>query len=126
MKGASGLSLFSLPSVESVRKRHDGQFWAIDNRRLFVYKHCKVERVLVEVIRWEEPLRTSRVVSIGKRRRESRNMQPVAGEEDDEGKNLGKIIMKFLGPKMFQSFLQKGPVCLHSKTQFTIRQKHVS
>eukprot|EP00435_Cladocopium_sp_Y103_P040190 s622_g10.t2 len=33
---------------------HDGQFWAIDNRRLFVYKHCKVERVLVEVIRWED------------------------------------------------------------------------
>lgn len=34
--------------------RHDGQFWAIDNRRLFCYKHCCVERILVEVIRWEE------------------------------------------------------------------------
>eukprot|EP00434_Breviolum_minutum_P034279 symbB.v1.2.030333.t1/scaffold3349.1/size58708/1 len=33
---------------------HDGQFWAIDNRRLFCYKHCCVERILVEVIRWEE------------------------------------------------------------------------
>lgn len=33
---------------------HDGQFWAIDNRRLFCYKHCKVERVLVEVIKWED------------------------------------------------------------------------
>eukprot|EP00438_Fugacium_kawagutii_P025249 Skav201303 [mRNA] locus=scaffold1317:275166:276862:- [translate_table: standard] len=33
---------------------HDGQFWAIDNRRLFCYKHCRIERILVEVIRWED------------------------------------------------------------------------
>ena len=33
---------------------HDGQFWSIDNRRLFCYKHCMLERVLVEVHSWEE------------------------------------------------------------------------
>ncbi|CAK9073151.1 unnamed protein product [Durusdinium trenchii] len=33
---------------------HQGQFWAIDNRRLFCYKHCRLERLPVEVIRWED------------------------------------------------------------------------
>eukprot|EP00929_Paragymnodinium_shiwhaense_P072990 TRINITY_DN37070_c0_g2_i1.p1 TRINITY_DN37070_c0_g2~~TRINITY_DN37070_c0_g2_i1.p1 ORF type:complete len:615 (+),score=60.72 TRINITY_DN37070_c0_g2_i1:151-1995(+) len=33
---------------------NDGAFWSIDNRRTFIYKHCRLGRACVEVCRWEE------------------------------------------------------------------------
>ena len=125
-------------SLHPVRLRHDGQFWAIDNRRLFCYKHCKVERVLVEVIRWEERIpwhpRWRKRGTFGRnegedsrntwnsdcwrglwREKSKKNME----KHGNIWKNMGKISLKFLGPKMFQSFGIRQETCV-------VRAKQVS
>lgn len=33
---------------------HDGAFWSVDNRRTFVFKHCRLIRILAQVLLWEE------------------------------------------------------------------------
>jgi len=31
----------------------EGAFWSADNRRLFCFKHCQLNRICVKVCRWE-------------------------------------------------------------------------
>mmetsp|Transcript_34929 Transcript_34929/g.104534 ORF Transcript_34929/g.104534 Transcript_34929/m.104534 type:complete len:264 (-) Transcript_34929:59-850(-) len=41
-----------LPLIRVAAKR--GAYWCVDNRRLFVYKHCQLGRIPVQVFRWKD------------------------------------------------------------------------
>eukprot|EP00408_Alexandrium_pacificum_P011712 CAMPEP_0171221646 /NCGR_PEP_ID=MMETSP0790-20130122/34863_1 /TAXON_ID=2925 /ORGANISM="Alexandrium catenella, Strain OF101" /LENGTH=213 /DNA_ID=CAMNT_0011687583 /DNA_START=68 /DNA_END=706 /DNA_ORIENTATION=- len=41
-----------LPLIRVAAKR--GAYWCVDNRRLFVYKHCQLGRIPVEVHNWKD------------------------------------------------------------------------
>lgn len=41
-----------LPLIRVASKR--GAYWCVDNRRLFVYKHCQLGRIPVEVYGWKD------------------------------------------------------------------------
>merc|ERR1719160_1237993 len=41
-----------LPLIRVAAKR--GAYWCVDNRRLFVYKHCQLGKIPVQVCKWRD------------------------------------------------------------------------
>eukprot|EP00971_Amphidinium_carterae_P088004 1741108-Amphidinium_carterae.1 len=41
-----------LPLIRVALKK--GSYWCVDNRRLFIYKHCRLGRIPVEVCEWKD------------------------------------------------------------------------